>query len=132
MDVRNCKMCGALFNYSGNAVCPACNKKLEEKFVTVKEYIRDNPTSSISKVAEETEVPVQQLKRWVREERLCFSKDSGVMVQCEKCGKPITTGRYCQECKHSMTQSFESLYNQNSPEVKKKSYGSAKMRFIDK
>jgi hypothetical protein len=125
-------MCKSLFNYTGNPVCPACNKILEEKFTTVKEYIRDNPTSTISKVAEATEVPVQQLKRWVREERLCFSKDSGVMIQCEKCGKPITTGRYCAECKHSMTQSFESLYNQNSPEVKKKSYGSAKMRFIDK
>lgn len=132
MDVRNCKMCGALFNYSGSAVCPACNKKLEEKFTTVREYIRDNPSSPITVVATETDVPIQQLKRWIREERLCFSKESGVTIQCEKCGAPITTGRYCKECKRTMTQSFESLYNQNAPTAEKKSYGSAKMRFIDK
>lgn len=132
MDVRNCKMCGRLFDYSGSAVCPACNKKLEEKFEVVRKYIRDNPSSSISVVSEETEVPMQQLKRWIREERLTFSKDSGVSIQCEKCGRAILTGRYCRECKKSMTQSFEGLYNQNSPERVKKSSENARMRFINK
>jgi ribosomal protein L32 len=77
-------------------------------------------------------VPVQQLKRWIREERLCFSKDSGVVIQCEKCGASILTGRYCKECKRTMTQSFESLYNEAAVQKKKKSDGSARMRFIDK
>lgn len=133
MDVRNCKMCGNLFNYSGSPVCPSCNRKMEEKFAVVREYIRDNPASSIAVVAEETEVPVQQLKRWIREERLTFSKESGVTIQCEKCGAPILTGRYCKECKRTMTKSFESLYNEGGAEKRaKQSYGSAKMRFIDK
>lgn len=133
MDVRNCKMCGRLFNYSGNPVCPGCSKKLEEKFVVVRDYIRENPSSSITVVSEETEVPMQQIKRWIREERLTFSKDSGVSIQCEKCGAAILTGRYCKECKRTMTQSFEGLYNQNSPEQRaKKSAESARMRFINK
>ena len=89
MDVRNCKMCGNLFNFTGSHLCPACNNKMEKKFSEVKDYIRENPTSSISVVSEETEVPIQQLKRWIREERLSFSKDSGVVIQCEKCGAPI-------------------------------------------
>ncbi len=133
MDVRNCKMCGNLFNYTGSPLCPACNKKMEKKFSEVKEYIRANPTSSISVVSEETEVPIQQLKRWIREERLSFSKDSGVVIQCEKCGAAILTGRFCKECKRTMTKSLESLYSTSAGEsAKKKGSESARMRFIDK
>lgn len=133
MDVRNCKMCGNLFNFTGSPICPACNKKMEEKFSVVKDYIRENPTSSISVVAEKTEVPIQQLKRWIREERLSFSKDSGVVIQCEKCGAAILTGRFCKECKRTMTKSLESLYSTAASNVeRKKSSESARMRFIDK
>lgn len=62
MDVRNCKMCGHLFNYTNSPLCPQCNKKLEERFQDVKEYIRENPGAGMATVAEDTGVPVQQLK----------------------------------------------------------------------
>ena len=32
MDVRNCKKCGKLFNFTGEPLCPACAKELESKF----------------------------------------------------------------------------------------------------
>ncbi len=133
MDVRNCKLCGGLFNFTGNPLCPLCNKKMEEKFAVVKQYIRENPKSSIAMVSEETEVPLQQLKRWIREERLSFSKDSGVVIRCEKCGAAILTGRFCKECKKTMTNSFESLYQSPARSTgEKKSSANARMRFIDK
>ena len=133
MDVRNCKICGNLFNFTGSPICPACNKKMEEKFAVVKEFIRENPTSSIAVVAEKTEVPIQQLKRWIREERLSFSKDSGVVIQCEKFGAAILTGRFCKECKRTMTKSLESLYSTAASNVeRKKTTENARMRFIDK
>lgn len=133
MDVRNCKLCGNLFNFTGSPICPACNKKMEEKFAVVKDFIRENPTSSIAVVAEKTEVPIQQLKRWIREERLSFSKDSGVVIQCEKCGAAILTGRFCKECKRTMTKSLESLYSTAASNAEcKKTSENARMRFIDK
>lgn len=42
MDVRNCKMCGAIFNFDGSPLCPKCRRKMEEKFSVVKEYILKN------------------------------------------------------------------------------------------
>ena len=45
MDVRNCKMCGRLFNVLNNErICPACQKKLEDKFHEVKEYLEEQRT----------------------------------------------------------------------------------------
>ena len=48
MDVRNCKMCGRLFNVLNNErICPACQKKLEDKFHEVKEYLEEHPGASV-------------------------------------------------------------------------------------
>ena len=44
MDVRNCRQCGKLYNYIGGSyrnLCPSCIKQLEDKFVEIKEYIRE-------------------------------------------------------------------------------------------
>ncbi len=132
MDVRNCKKCGALFTFRGQPLCPACTKTMEEKFSNVKEYIRENPHSPLSVVAEENDVPIQQIKRWIREERLTFSKDSGVVIQCEECGAAILTGRYCKECKRTMTNQFTGLYAEKKPEDSSNgTKKNARMRFLN-
>lgn len=133
MEVRNCKECGKLFNYmEGTVVCPSCAKKLEEKFVEVKEYVYNNPGANINQVAEENEVSVQQIKRWVREERLCFAENSGVGLDCEKCGAMIKTGRFCPNCKKELENSFSNMYRTKKEPVAKKKAGSSdgKMRFL--
>jgi flagellar operon protein (TIGR03826 family) len=131
MDVRNCKKCGKLFNYSGDALCPSCIKEMDEKFFAVREYIYQNPTASMTTVAEENDVPIQQIKKWIRQERLSFSKDSGISIDCESCGKPILTGRYCKDCKGKMTNSFTSMYQEKPAEKKNgKTSSAGKMRFL--
>lgn len=97
MDVRNCKGCGRLFNYYGGVpLCKACKDKLEEKFQEVKEYLRQNPNTPIQVVSEDNNVSVKQIKQWVREERLVFSEDSPLGLECEGCGTIIKTGRFCE------------------------------------
>lgn len=109
MDVRNCKSCGTLFNYTGRVICPACAKKLEEKFGQVKEYIRENPNATIAQVAEDNEVSVNQIRNWIKEERLILSKESAIGIECERCGKLIRTGRICDECKKNVTQDLQDI-----------------------
>ena len=47
-DIRNCRICGKIFNYVvGPVVCPRCKEKLEEKFQEVKKYIQDNHGADI-------------------------------------------------------------------------------------
>ena len=82
-------------------------------------------------VAEENDIPIQQIKKWVRQERLTFSKDSGISIDCESCGKPILTGRYCKDCKGKMTNTFSSVYVEKPAENKpNKTNSKGKMRFL--
>ena len=132
MDVRNCKKCGKLFQYQGESICPVCAKEMEEKFMSVRTYIYDNPHANVIQVAEDNDVPIQQIKKWVRQERLSFSKESGISIDCEKCGRPILTGRFCKECKATMTDSLSKLYEKKvSLNVTKEKKTDARMRFIN-
>lgn len=106
MGVSNCARCGRIFNYvAGQRICESCRKELEKDFQKVKDYIRNNPNKGIREVSDECEVSEKQIKNWVREERLEFSKGAGVL-NCETCGAPISTGRFCDKCKAQMTGNF--------------------------
>lgn len=108
MEVRNCRSCGRLYNHlSGPSLCPECVRKLEDKYAEVRDYIRENPRSTINDVSEANDVSVQQIKQWIKEERLEFSKDSPVGIECELCGANISTGRYCKNCKEKIASGFD-------------------------
>lgn len=132
MEVRNCADCGKMFNYIGGVpLCATCIKKLEDKFEKVKEYIYDNPRATINEVADENEVSVRQIKRWIREERLAFSEESPIGIECEGCGKTIKTGRYCNNCKKALENQLGGAYQKPVIQVKKeKKNTDAKMRFF--
>lgn len=135
MDVRNCKECSRLFNYvGGQQLCPECVKALEDKFEEVREYVYDNPGAGMAEVSEKMEVSVNQIKRWIREERLTFSEEAQIGLECEGCGKLIRMGRFCDVCKAKYKNGFENLIKPKlslEPEVKKQS-SAGKMRFLDK
>lgn len=134
MEVRTCRSCGRMFNYvSGRTVCPACADKLEKKFQEVKQYVRETPHATLQEISDTIGVSVKQLKQWVREERLCFSDDSPVGLECENCGAMIKTGRYCSECKTRLNTSLSSMIDKKpEPAVEKKSFNDHKnkMRYL--
>ena len=109
MEVRPCRTCKRLFNYiTGPVRCPACSDALEKKFQEVKSYIWDHKTASLQEISEANDVSVGQLRQWVREERLCFTEDSPVGLECENCGATIKTGRYCANCKSKLSNTLMS------------------------
>ena len=132
MNVVNCKNCGRQFNAMSNErLCPACMQEREDKFQEVKKFLQDNPNSSVDVVSRKMEVSVKQLKQWVREERLIFSEASMVGIECEKCGKLIRTGRFCDECKKSISNVFEKALDRPKPaEPAKSSRDKDRMRFL--
>lgn len=132
MEVRTCKQCKRIFNYlTGPSICPACKDMLEEKFLVVKEYVRDNPKEGINEVAKANEVSINQIRRWIREERLSFSEDSGIGIDCESCGRMIRSGRLCQSCKDKLLGKVDEMYRVDESYVAKKHREAARMRFMD-
>lgn len=132
MDVRNCKNCGKLFNFvSGPPICNGCNKKLEDKFAEVKEYIYNNPGAVIQEIADTFEVSIPQIHKWIREERLSFAEDSMVGIECENCGANIKTGRFCKSCKDKLANNLNSIYKEPEKPSKGKPDANARMRFLD-
>ncbi|MCR5627466.1 MAG: flagellar protein [Lachnospiraceae bacterium] len=134
MDVRNCRKCGKLFNYiAGPGICPQCMEKSEEEFQKVKEYLRNNPSATVATTAEACEVEIGQIRQWLREERLTFSSAEGSDLTCEKCGKPIISGRFCEACKNDMAHGLNAAIAKPiapPPEPKKPTSGGSKMRFL--
>lgn len=133
MDVRNCKNCGRLFNYYGGIpICKACKDQMEDKFQQVKEYLRENPNTPIQVVSEDNEVSVKQIKQWVREERLTFSEDSPIGIDCEGCGATIKTGRFCEKCRSKMQNEFSSMIRKKPEPAKpaRPNRDGSKMRYL--
>lgn len=131
MELMNCRSCKRLFNYiTGEKLCPDCKKALEEKFEEVKIFIEDNPGKNINQVAEECEVSVQQIKKWVREERLSFSDDSLVGLECERCGRMVHSGRFCSKCAGNLVDSMNAAYKKDE-EYRRKVSNVAKMHFLE-
>ncbi len=133
MDVKNCKKCGKIFNYiSGAVICPQCLEKTEEEFQKVKDYIEQHPGVTLAATAEACEVDVAQIRQWLREERLTFTTAEGSDLTCEKCGKPIMSGRFCDVCKAEVTRGLnDAIKRPDVPKPEKPSAPSGnKMRFL--
>lgn len=100
-----------------------------------REYLRNNPRASLAQIAEENDTTIQQLKQWVREERLVFTDDSPVALECENCGALIRTGRYCKNCKGNLANNMQKAIHKPEPQVekvKKPIREKERMRFLDK
>lgn len=134
MDVRNCRFCGRLFNYlSGTPICESCKAEVEKKFQEVKDYLREYPNSTMQAISEANDVSTKQITQWIRDERLIFSDDSPIGIDCEVCGATIKTGRFCEACKEKMKNDLNSaLYKEPVVKEYKPNRDKEKMRFLDK
>ncbi len=134
MNIRNCSRCGKMYNYiGGQPICEQCKKAIEEEFQKVKQYIVDNPHADLKKIAEDNEVTTKQIQQWVREERLMFTEGSPIQLQCENCGAPILTGRFCNKCKTNMASNLNNTFAKPKPALQQpvKKDTKAGMRFLD-
>lgn len=135
MNVKNCRKCGKMFNYAfGPVICPDCISAQETLFQEAKKYVQDNKGCDIQELAEHVGCDAQQIRQWIREERLQFSDDSPIRIACESCGAMIRSGRYCDACKNNMANGMKDAFGLNKkapePEIRKRTSDGNKMRFL--
>jgi len=121
VNIRNCKECGKLFQYDGiSKLCYQCRKKDDEDFIRVREYVYENPGANIMTVADETGVSEDKILRYLREGRLEIVGDNpGLVLDCERCGKAIRTGRYCDECAREIERGLKSGFERPERDIKR-------------
>ncbi|WP_372998419.1 TIGR03826 family flagellar region protein [Lutispora sp.] len=133
-ELRNCIRCGKVFAYTYNPVCNKCLEQEEEEFKRVKEYIYENPGSTVFEVSDATGISVEKIMKFLREERLELSSDNtNLLLECESCGRPIKSGRYCEECKNQIASEMKREFGLNkSKHEYAKTSGKERMHVIRK
>ncbi|HOQ10643.1 MAG TPA: MerR family transcriptional regulator [Syntrophomonadaceae bacterium] len=115
-ELRNCSICGRLFAYQpgGRTVCSRCRDQEEEKYMVVRRYVRDHPGATVFEVAEATGVDEELILQFLREGRL-QSRGFVEVVQCQRCGTYIESGKYCAKCLQELDSQFKQVISTNRP-----------------
>ena len=104
MNIIQCSLCKKPFQSYGRKECTNCLEEMDTHFVTVRDYLDENPGAGVDKVAEATEVPKKFILFLIKEGRLIMGggKSGGGGLICEVCKKPIDEGKICPKCKHAL------------------------------
>jgi len=134
MDLRNCPRCGKIFAYDGkNKICNVCKNSEENEFQKVKDFLWDNPNATIEEVHNATEVERDLIIKFVREGRLVAEGLSfDFMIECERCGTPISSGRYCDKCQETLVEGFHTGPDKKKRPIKKRYDSKGKMFLQDR
>lgn len=135
-ELRNCKKCGKMFSYSsGTLICPNCISKDEEDFKNVRQYLYENPGATLPEVSTVLEISAEKIKRFLREGRLeIVNTEGNVILECERCGKSIKSGQYCNECAKNLLRDIKNTSGQLSNSLNEKTAASRfmEMHYLNK
>lgn len=106
--VRQCRQCGRIFASMGSDTCPACTEQMDENFRKVKNFLYDHPEANVVEISEGTDVPEKVVLHFLKEGRLSVDETT-YALECERCGTPISTGRYCKKCQSMFQSAFRSV-----------------------
>lgn len=114
MELKNCERCGRVYKSNGfHAVCPVCFEQDETDFRKIKDYLYEHPCAKVFEVVNELDISVKQIKRYLRENRLEIVEKDNDFLFCETCGKPIRSGKYCDDCYRESNHDFKVIYTGN-------------------
>ncbi len=113
MQVKQCRMCGRLFQSLGNAMCLECEERLDQEFRLVRDYLYNHPQAGIVEISKETGVSERSILQFLKEERLSLHMPSESIL-CEHCSKPIPAGKICSDCKDRLSKILENAAELNA------------------
>ena len=115
MDYINCAKCGKVFMCTSLRICPECRATEEHLFQLVRDYIEEHPENKLKTIVADTGVSARRVLGYIKEGKLTVSKGLSGELTCEKCKKPVASGRFCESCVIDLKQQVDGLYqNKNA------------------
>lgn len=108
--ICNCKRCGKVID-AQDQLCTSCIEEEEREFKKIKEFLIENPFATVFQVATLLDVPIQNIKRYLRQNRLeIVERDNqkNEFLTCQRCGAPISSGHYCMSCATTVPHGYSS------------------------
>ena len=115
MAVANCKRCGRIYNRVRRDICVNCIGDEDKAFQTVRKYLREHRDATMENVVESTGVELDLIVDMIRDGRIILRDNPNLTYECDRCGKPTQSGRYCTTC----TQELASNLSGAAEEVRK-------------
>ncbi len=119
VKLKNCPICGKTFiGTPAHRVCRDCREKEYQMERTIISYVRDHPGARPAEIVAETGASEKLLRRMIEEGR--FIELGNIRYPCKKCGRLISTGKYCRECYSKMKQSLQKAHAEIQLRTEKK------------
>jgi len=115
-NLVTCDRCGRFFELSDFGfihLCPPCFQQDMQDFEKIRRYLYEHPGAKIFEVSTVLDIPVSQIKRYLREGRLEILEKNNCFLKCERCGKPICSGTHCDDCSKYADRGVKAVYTAN-------------------
>lgn len=105
MNLGNCPRCGKLFAKTGRDICNNCHQELERDYEKCVDFLRKNRGVTLQQLSDDTEIPVKQITRWIREGRISITNAPNMSYPCESCNFTlIREGNICDSCRARLSR----------------------------
>ncbi len=95
--VTNCEECGKPFSRISRDICPDCYEKDFQDFSKVLMYLKDNPDTPVTRIADILSIPEKKVIRFLRSGQL-RRYNVTTIYPCRICGMKIKRGIICLWC----------------------------------
>ena len=122
-----CERCGGRLKYLGGGEykCQSCYRVQLDDYGKVREFLYDYGGSmDADMIAAYTGVSEEKLVEFMRDGKISASKMSPFTLSCERCGRAIASGHYCERCQQYFEDveeyQKERIKEQDTPKVERK------------
>lgn len=111
---HTCKNCGGvmIFKGVGEYQCEDCKAIDYDDYGKVRKYVEEHKGATAAEVAAATKVTQRSIRNMLKEGRLQVAPNSRAFLNCEMCGKSISSGRLCAECETKYHRKLEEKVRQ--------------------
>lgn len=117
-QLKNCSSCGEVFAAVSRDICPHGYTAEEQKFQYVYQFLmkRKNRQANLEEIVAGTSVDEKRVVQFLKDNRLRIAEFPNLAYACENCGTSITSGKFCQACRMTMRNHWQSPTNQPANE----------------